>query len=338
MYPFLPLPLNSILGLISRCSISFGRLSASFYQADNGCRPIYGIHQSILSLVQKVGDLSGVETNMGALEMNMSMVSARKADISIQLEQEERRPGKKRKREVDLWMQRAQSLEDQVHKLGKKVRERRSYSCLMLAHQVRGLANEVDKLHEKARFDNGLTLAVKPARGYELQPGELVGQASRTKRDEIWDCLMNEEVLQVGVWGQAGVGKTFLAKHIHDQIVQNCSRFDGACLVNVSQEGTVGMIQTDIMNYLELDLTEMSCVYWGARLREALQGRRLLLILDDVRNPYSLEKLGIALERNGCKLIVTSRSKEVCERMNCHEVVHIPTPPDEIPQELLEEL
>ncbi|KAL3733730.1 hypothetical protein ACJRO7_023144 [Eucalyptus globulus] len=295
---------------------------------------IVGLANNVLSLAPKIIDLSRVEANMDALEMNMETVSARKADISSQLEQDERRPGKKRKREVDRWMQRAGSLEDQVHELGRKVRDGHFLSRLILAYQVSGLATKVDKLHEKGRFDTGLTLDVKPARGYELQPGELVGQASQTKMDEIWDCLMNEEVLQVGVWGQAGVGKTFLAKHIHDQIVQDCSRFDGACLVTVSQSGTVGTIQTEIANYLELDLTKVGCVYWGARLKAALQGRRLLFILDDVGKYYSLKEVGIALGRNGCKLIVTSRSRDVCEQMNCHELVHVATPPEEISQGL----
>ncbi|XP_030469136.2 disease resistance protein RFL1-like [Syzygium oleosum] len=297
---------------------------------------ILGIAKHALSLVQKVSDLSGVEPKMDSLEMNVGLLSARKADISLELEQEERRPGKRRKKEVHLWIQNVGLREGQVHELGRKVKEVNFLSRLMWAHQVRGLATEVDKLHEKGRFDNGLTLDVKPARGYELQPGELVGQASQTKRDEIWDCLMNEEVLRVGVWGQAEAGKTFLAKHIHDQIVRDCPRFDGACLVAVSQEGTVGTIQTDIANYLKLDLTEVSGVYWGARLKEALQGRRLLFILDDVGIYYCLKEVGIALERNGCKLIVTSRSRDVCEQMNCHELVHVPTLAEERRQGLEE--
>ncbi|KAI6687315.1 hypothetical protein NL676_024143 [Syzygium grande] len=145
---------------------------------------------------------------------------------------------------------------------------------------------------------------MKLARGYELQPGELVGQASQTKWVMIWDCLMNEEVLCVGVLGWAGVGKSFLAKHIHDQIARDCPRFDSACLITVSREGTIGTMQTNIANYLELDLTGVSAVYWGARLKEALQGRKLL-ILDNVGKSYSLEEMCIALERSGCKLIVT---------------------------------
>ncbi|KAF8024058.1 hypothetical protein BT93_F1306 [Corymbia citriodora subsp. variegata] len=268
---------------------------------------------------------------MDFLEMNMGMVSARKADISFQLEQEESRPGKKRKKEVDFWMQSLGSLEDQVHELGRNVDEGHFFYLLMLQDHVTDLTTQLERLHNKGRFDDGPTMDVKPARGYELRPGELVGQASQTNRDEIWDCLMNEEVLRLGVWGQAGVGKTFLAKHIHDRIVQDCTRFDGACFVSVSQEGTVGTIQTDIASYLKIDLTEVSGVYWGARLKEALQGRKLLFILDDVGKYYCLEEVGIVLERNGCKLIVTSRSNDVCKQMNCRELVHVATLPGEIP-------
>ncbi|KAL3733738.1 hypothetical protein ACJRO7_023151 [Eucalyptus globulus] len=283
-----------------------------------------GVADNLSSIVPKVKDFGRVKTIMDALERNMEMVSAKKADISIQLELEEQRPGKKRKREVDLWIQRAGSMEDRVHKLGRKVKETHFLLRFMLASQVISLWTELNILHEKGRFDHGLTQVVKPARGYELRPGELVGQASQTKSNEIWDRLMKEEVPGMGVWGQEGAGKTFLAKHIHDRIVRDCPRFDGACLVNVSQEGTIGTIQTDIAKYLELDLTAVSAVYWGARLREALQGKRLLIILDDVGRPYSLEEVGITLARDGCKLIVTSRSREVCKQMNCHELVHVP--------------
>ncbi|KAF8024061.1 hypothetical protein BT93_F1309 [Corymbia citriodora subsp. variegata] len=267
---------------------------------------------------------------MVALKVNTRQLSARKADIISKLNQEGRRPGKRTKEEVGVWIQNVGDLEVEVDELGRVVEQGHFLSLLMSQHRVTDCDIQVEKLFEKGKFDGSLTMDVTPARGYELQPGELVGQDSQTKRDEIWDCLMNEEVLRVGVWGQAGVGKTFLAKHIHDQIVRECTRFDGACLVNVSQEGTVGTIQNDIAKYLDPNgcLTDVSAVYWGARLREALQGRRLLIILDDVRISYSLEEVGIALERNGCKLIVTSRSREVCEQMNCRELVHVATAPE----------
>ncbi|XP_048130132.1 putative disease resistance protein At1g63350 [Rhodamnia argentea] len=293
---------------------------------------ILGIANHATRFFQKICNVNGVKAKMDALESNMGLVSARKDDISLELEQEEQRPGKRRKNEVNLWIRRVGSLEGQVRELGRKVEERHFFYHSVLEDQVSGLATKVEILDKKSRFFNGLTLDVRPARGYKLQPGELVGQASQTIKDEIWDCLMREEVLLVGVWGQRGVGKTFLTKHIHDRIVEECPRFDGACLVTASQECNVGRIQADIANYLKLDLTEVSGVYWGARLKEALQGRRLLFILDDVGKYYSLEEVGIALERNGCKLIVTSRSRDVCEQMNCHDLVHVPTLAEEVPR------
>ncbi|KAI6687321.1 hypothetical protein NL676_024149 [Syzygium grande] len=161
-----------------------------------------GIANNAIGLiVQKVTDVSGVKEKMDALEMNMRMVSARKADIVLELEQEEWRPGKKRKREVDAWLQNAASLEDRVHKVGRKVKEGRFFSHLTLENRVSSLAIQVEKLQEMGRFDHGLTLDVKPARIYELQAVELVGQASQTKMDVIWDCLMNEEALRVSAAG-----------------------------------------------------------------------------------------------------------------------------------------
>ncbi|KAF8012338.1 hypothetical protein BT93_I0475 [Corymbia citriodora subsp. variegata] len=100
---------------------------------------------------------------MDALEMNMIMVSAKKADIRDQLEQEERRTGKKRKREVEVWIDRVESLEDQVHDLKRKVKEGCFLSHLKLEDRVSGLTTLVDKLHERGRFDGGLTLDVQPA-------------------------------------------------------------------------------------------------------------------------------------------------------------------------------
>ncbi|KAL3733728.1 hypothetical protein ACJRO7_023142 [Eucalyptus globulus] len=115
---------------------------------------VLGIAKNVIySLFQKVSEIYGVKEKMGALEMNMGMVSARKADISFQLEQEERRPGKKRKREVEMWMQSVGSLEEQVHELGRKVKERRFLSHLILDNQLSGLATQVEKLNEKGRHE-----------------------------------------------------------------------------------------------------------------------------------------------------------------------------------------
>lgn len=121
------------------------------------------ILSAIYGILQTVGKVRGLQEKMDALELDMRMVSAQKADISDQLEQEERRPLKKRKREVDVWMRYVESVQDQVRDLKRKVKEEPFMSRLNLENQVCALATQVDKLHERGRFDKGLTLDVQPA-------------------------------------------------------------------------------------------------------------------------------------------------------------------------------
>ncbi|KAL3733731.1 hypothetical protein ACJRO7_023145 [Eucalyptus globulus] len=123
---------------------------------------------------------------MDDLEMNMRILSARKDDVGNQLKQEERRPGKKRKKEIELWMQSVGSLEDQVHDLGRKVREGHFFSHLLSKDQVSGLATKVKNLHDMGRFDHGLTLDMTLDRGPELQLGE---QSRTNESTPLSDCL-----------------------------------------------------------------------------------------------------------------------------------------------------
>ncbi|KAL3733729.1 hypothetical protein ACJRO7_023143 [Eucalyptus globulus] len=158
---------------------------------------------------------------MDALEMNVRMVSARKADF------------KKRKKEVELWMRSVGSLEEQVHDLGRKVKAGHFFSHLMLKDRVSGLAIEVEKLNEKGKFDNGLTLNLKPAHGYELQLRELVRQASFCRslrmlsrlrfKPPSWLSLTLMELRQLRQIRWPGSG-----------------RLDSACQVTSSQEDIVG--------------------------------------------------------------------------------------------------
>ncbi|KAF8043088.1 hypothetical protein BT93_A1435 [Corymbia citriodora subsp. variegata] len=73
-----------------------------------------------ISIFQKISEVIGIKAKMDDLEMDMQILSARKDDVVNQLKQEERRPGKRRKK-VELWMQSVVSLEEQVHDLGRKV-------------------------------------------------------------------------------------------------------------------------------------------------------------------------------------------------------------------------
>ncbi|GKU96918.1 hypothetical protein SLEP1_g10099 [Rubroshorea leprosula] len=69
----------------------------------------------------------------------------------------------------------------------------------------------------------------------------------------------------------------------------------------------------------------------AALISQRLGQGSFLLILDDVWEPFSLEDVGISnpVGNNGCKLVLTTRSKDVARAMDCN-VIHVnPLRPEE---------
>ncbi|TYI84865.1 hypothetical protein E1A91_D05G396600v1 [Gossypium mustelinum] len=144
-----------------------------------------------------------------------------------------------------------------------------------------------------------------PSAGLPLPTSELVGEEA--VRNEIWACLMQEEVSKIGVWGMGGVGKTTIMKHIHNDLLKE-QRFERVIWVTISKEFNVIKVQDNIASALEakeyLDKEEDK-LRRAAILSEMLKNAgKHVLILDDVWDKVSLEEVGI-LEpsgSNGCKL------------------------------------
>ncbi|KAL2506351.1 Disease resistance protein [Abeliophyllum distichum] len=64
----------------------------------------------------------------------------------------------------------------------------------------------------------------------------------------------------------------------------------------------------------------------AAELFQALKNKgKFVLILNDVSKHINTENIGIPLGMDGCKLVITSRSLEVCHRMGCHKIIKVNT-------------
>ncbi|PPD66860.1 hypothetical protein GOBAR_DD36262 [Gossypium barbadense] len=159
-----------------------------------------------------------------------------------------------------------------------------------------------------------------PSGGLPLPTSELVGEEA--VRNEIWACLMQEEVSKIGVWGMGGVGKTTIMKHIHNDLLKE-QRFKRVIWVTISKEFNVMKVQDNIASALEskeyLDKEEDK-LRRAAILSEMLKNAgKHVLILDDAWDKVSLEEVGIPEPSgsNGCKLVLTARSEHVCKYMGC---------------------
>uniref|UniRef100_A0A6N2MS66 BED-type domain-containing protein n=1 Tax=Salix viminalis TaxID=40686 RepID=A0A6N2MS66_SALVM len=163
------------------------------------------------------------------------------------------------------------------------------------------------------------------AKGEPLLTRKLVGQASDRNMEMIWSWLMKDDVLSVGIYGMGGVGKTSLVTHIHNQLLQRPSSFNYVFWVTVTQNFTISKLQYLIAKAIYLDLSnEEDEKKRAAKLSKALIAKgKSVLILDDLWDRFPLKTVGIPVEGNACKLILTTRSLEVCRRMGCQKSIKV---------------
>ncbi|KAL2506347.1 putative disease resistance protein [Abeliophyllum distichum] len=116
--------------------------------------------------------------------------------------------------------------------------------------------------------------------------------------------------------------------YAHDNLLNEPTFSGHIYWITDSQEFSIHKLQSDIAQALKLDF---SCgnddeKKRAAQLFQTFQKRgSFVLILDDVWKQIDAEKISIPPRRNGCKLVITSRSKEVCHRMGCQRVIKVNT-------------
>ncbi|XP_039063530.1 probable disease resistance protein At1g61300 [Hibiscus syriacus] len=136
---------------------------------------------------------------------------------------------------------------------------------------------------------------------------------------------MQEEVSMIGVWGVGGLGKTTIIMHIHNDLLKE-SRFDKVIWVTVSKDFNVTKLKDDIASQLDSKenlVREKEEVRRAAILSEMMKKTgKHVLILDDVWDILSLEEVGIPKpsSSNGCKLVLTTRSRQVYKLMGCRDI------------------
>ncbi|GFZ04797.1 hypothetical protein Acr_17g0003690 [Actinidia rufa] len=195
-------------------------------------------------------------------------------------------------------------------------------SSLLLGNRIDKLFKEIEELHEEGGFPGGLLLDTCETTVIPLLAPELTIQTSKRNLEELFKYLMDDEVWCIGIHGIGGVGKTTLALHIHNRLVQDVGTFGyRPYWVTVSQENSIGKLQNDIAKNLKLDLSNESDERKrAAKLSRALTREKCVLIFDDVWEKIALDKVGIPDKVKGhktCKLILTTRSLDVCRRIGC---------------------
>ncbi|KAF7114615.1 hypothetical protein RHSIM_RhsimUnG0083100 [Rhododendron simsii] len=143
--------------------------------------------------------------------------------------------------------------------------------------------------------------------------------------EEILDLLGSSKVKKIGILGTVGIGKTAMLKylHCHEKVDE---AFEMVIWLDVSTKGSrknltrEHLLQT-IVRRLKLNIEASSNANEVAkRISMELQGKKFLLLLDDVNECLDLSEIGIP---NSSKIVLTSRLHDVCCRM-VERIIKVP--------------
>ncbi|XP_021716646.1 probable disease resistance protein At4g27220 [Chenopodium quinoa] len=188
-----------------------------------------------------------------------------------------------------------------------------------MSKKAKSKADEIDAIINKKPND-----VTEPVSRLDLKsiPNEfLKGLRSRVELiEEILKRLRDDKVDAVGIFGMGAIGKTTLVTEIlnHKDIK---TMFKEIIMVEISEAPNMERIQDQIAEKVGLKLDGVHSV---EQRRTSLYNRlervsKILIILDNVWAKLDLNKVGIPKphvnQNKFCKILVTSREKNVCEAM-----------------------
>ncbi|GLT25285.1 hypothetical protein SLA2020_004230 [Shorea laevis] len=251
-----------------------------------------------------VNHYKNFDEDVNKLRAKLEDLNRRRRDIESTI-QAEARAGEMVKEEVQGWIQRVQTINDEVQVILEKAQRVQWYRKACLGKQVRRKFDEVRDIHEQGSFTGGLVIARPPAPGSIIPTENLEGETPAKER--IWEYLMGDEVGMIGVCGIGGVGKTTIMKHVNNDLLRE-NKFQKVIWITVSYPFNVFEVQKKIADAMDVKLRENEeQMRRVAKLMEIMGRVRFVLILDDVWEKFSLKDVGIPEPvQNKSKVVITS--------------------------------
>ncbi|PHT52192.1 hypothetical protein CQW23_06654 [Capsicum baccatum] len=269
-------------------------------------------------LIKKITSCITFGEDLKTLERNVKRLSDKAVDMRTEIENQEQSGRKKRKQQVESWLNEVEQLEEEFRLLKEEATTgKKNIGAL------KELNGRVAELEQRGDFGE-LVCDVYESEECPMQVEPVQEETSKQNIEVIWMWLQDENVSSIGIYGMGGVGKTTLAKHTYNRLRKD-SHYQ-VHWVTVSQGFSIKGLQDYLAKIVKLNLSHVKDedgradqLNWAFRKMKNI----IVIILDDVWERLSLKKLGNPLGVKGCKLILTTRSYEVCQKMGCKKLLKV---------------
>ncbi|WOG87771.1 hypothetical protein DCAR_0207002 [Daucus carota subsp. sativus] len=263
---------------------------------------------------------------------------------------EERSDGKVIEDHVLRWQTEVKEMQDSAREFSKKYQSRASWTCFKCL--------PIPKPVSRFRLGREAVLKAKKATeliisGRDLLANEIAHlpptdnlpkadaafQDFRSRKGvyhKLWEMLVAEDSLILGIYGMPGVGKTRMMEQIWQEAMEK-KIFQKVARANVGNEKLdVLKLQNQIAGHLNCHFkSQDNMESRAAQLKNCLiNGGKILLIFDDVWSEIPLDYIigtsfGESSTSKGSKILLTSRRQDLCLRNKCTHPVQITTLRDE---------
>ncbi|XP_058199778.1 disease resistance protein SUMM2-like isoform X2 [Rhododendron vialii] len=266
-------------------------------------------------------------------------LSLKRKDIFVEIERSN--PQKIATNECDDWIGKVQEMENKVGTIQPELNEEKRcvvglcldiFARIKLGKRVVNMINDINKLLDKSKFERGF-LVDAPVAPVENQPDppSTLAESANCILDMLLDKIQHKSTLKIGIWGMGGVGKTTVLRLLNNT-PEIARIFDFVIWVTVSKSQSIRMIQEEVGQRLSVEITKgESDDRVAIKLHQRLNGKKYLLLLDDVWKMVDLDAVGLpnANQNNGCKVVLTTRKLEVCRKMGTDIEIKVDVLPKE---------
>ncbi|XP_028798969.1 disease resistance protein At4g27190-like [Neltuma alba] len=185
---------------------------------------------------------------------------------------------------------------------------------------------DIDKLLERSNFDIVASPIELPGIKYRCLPNFMPFDSRKSTFEKLKKALEDEKNIMIGLQGLGGTGKTSMATEVGAKL--EGSIFRKVIFLVVSKLPDFKKLQGEIARNLGVELKNGAEEVLHDKILAKIKAleEKILIVLDDVWMEFDLTKeLGIPPRHlhKGCTILITTRSKEICTKMDCQGIIDL---------------